>query len=93
MENKTPEEFSEAIEEGSDAPAAVVAETEALLTGRQVKALLYNSQATGPQTEELRKAADQNGIPVIPLSETLPDGKDYVTWMTDNLTRLTSAVA
>src|SRR5207249_11298481 len=44
----TPPEFMEAIESGTDpAPADVAAERD-LLTGRRVKALLYNSQVTSP---------------------------------------------
>src|SRR2546430_9695077 len=44
----TPPEFMEAIESGTDPAPADVAEERDLLTGRKVKALLYNSQVTSP---------------------------------------------
>ena len=47
--NKTPPEFSEAIEEGSDAPVSALAQTLALFNGKQVKLLVYNEQTTGPR--------------------------------------------
>ena len=83
--NKTPEEFSEAIEEGTDVPPAVLQETVDLFNTKQVKLLVYNEQTTGPQTEKVLAAAKANSIRVVPVTETLPDGKDYLSWMRRNL--------
>jgi zinc/manganese transport system substrate-binding protein len=91
--NKTPEEFSEGIEEGSDVSPKVLQETLALYSGKQVKALVYNAQTSGPQTEKVKDAAKAAGIPVVPVTETLPDGKDYLGWMTANVDALASALA
>jgi len=91
--NETPPAFSEAVESGTDAPATVVAATLALFTGRQVKALVYNKQTTGPQTEQVLAAAKANGIPVVPVTETLPAGTDYVSWMGANIGAISKAVA
>ncbi|MER6526232.1 zinc ABC transporter substrate-binding protein [Streptomyces sp. NPDC001508] len=91
--NKTPAEFSEAIEEGSDVSAKVLQETLALYTGKQVKALVYNAQTSGPQTEKVENAAKTAGIAVVPVTETLPKGKDYLGWMTANVDALASALA
>ena len=90
--DKTPEEFSEAVEEGTDVAPAVLQQTEALLSGRQVGLLAYNEQTTGPQTEAVLKAARDNGVPVVPVTETLPAGKDYVGWMQGNLDAVGSAL-
>ncbi|MEU6848901.1 zinc ABC transporter substrate-binding protein [Actinacidiphila alni] len=90
--NKTPEEFSEAIEEGSDVSPKVLQETLDLYSGKQVKALVYNAQTSGPQTEKVKNAAKAAGIPVVPVTETLPDGKDYLGWMTANVDALASAL-
>ncbi|MFJ7071636.1 metal ABC transporter solute-binding protein, Zn/Mn family [Streptomyces sp. NPDC098781] len=90
--NKTPEEFSEAIEEGDDVSPRTLQETLALFTGEQVKALVYNDQTTGPQTEKVEQAAKTAGIPVVPVTETLPEGKGYIGWMTANVDALASAL-
>ncbi|GAA0423417.1 metal ABC transporter substrate-binding protein [Acrocarpospora corrugata] len=92
LKNLTPEEFSEAIEEGDDVSPQVLAETIALFTGKKVEALVYNEQTSGPQTEQLKKAATDNGITVVPVTETLPEGKDYVAWMTGTLDALQAAL-
>src|SRR4051794_2581422 len=83
--NKTPGEFSEAIEEGTDVPVAVLQEALTLFSAKQVKLLAYNEQTSGPETEKVLAAAKANGIAVVPVTETLPDGKDYLGWMTANL--------
>ncbi|MFD3621037.1 metal ABC transporter solute-binding protein, Zn/Mn family [Streptomyces sp. NPDC058676] len=90
--NKTPAEFSEAIEEGDDVSPKILQATLAQFTDKQVKALVYNEQTSGPQTEKAEAAAKAAGIPVVPVTETLPQGKDYLGWMTANVDALASAL-
>lgn len=92
LDNKTPDEFSEAIEEGTDVPPAVLKQTTDLFDQRQVKLLAYNQQTSGPQTETVLAAARKNGIAVVPVTETLPDGKTYLTWMQGYLDAVSSAL-
>jgi zinc/manganese transport system substrate-binding protein len=92
LKNVTPPEFSEAIENETDVPASVMNETLALFTGQQVKLLAYNEQTTGPQTEQVLEAAKTNGVPTVPVTETLPDGQDYLSWMKSNIQALTQAL-
>ncbi|TCC01923.1 metal ABC transporter solute-binding protein, Zn/Mn family [Kribbella soli] len=92
LQNKTPDEFSEAIEEDSDVPAKVLDQTLQLYSKHEVKLLAYNAQTTGPETEKVLNAAKQNNIPVVPVTETLPSGKDYVGWMSANLTAVGAAL-
>ncbi|MFE7899370.1 metal ABC transporter solute-binding protein, Zn/Mn family [Streptomyces sp. NPDC057424] len=91
--DKTPPAFSEAIEEGDDVSPRVLQENLALFSGRKVEALVYNEQTSGPQTEKAEAAAKAAGIPVVPVTETLPKGKDYLGWMTANVDALAGALA
>lgn len=90
--NRTPAEFSEAIEEGTEVPARVLVAMVDLVTQHQVEALIYNEQTAGPETERVREAAETAGIPIIPVTETLPDGTDYVGWMDANIDALEEAL-
>ena len=90
--NKTPDEFSEAIEEDTDVPPLVLNETLALFDDKSVDVLVYNEQTGGPQTDAVLEAAEKNGIPAVPVTETLPDGVDYVEWMTANLKAVSDAL-
>jgi len=89
---KTPAEFSEALEEDTHVPVDVLQETLALFTDRQVRALVYNEQTSGPQTEQVLAAARDAGIAVVPVTETLPEGKDYTQWMTENVEAVAAAL-
>ncbi|MFB6636867.1 metal ABC transporter solute-binding protein, Zn/Mn family [Streptomyces chartreusis] len=93
LRNATPAEFSEAIEEGDDVSPRTLRSTLALFTGKKVEALVYNEQTSGPQTEKAERAAEAAGIPVVPVTETLPTGKDFLAWMTANVDALASALA
>ncbi|GAA2856888.1 zinc ABC transporter substrate-binding protein [Pseudonocardia halophobica] len=94
LQNATPEEFSEAVEEGTDPAAAVLASTLEIVEGPDpVKALVANSQTESPSTQKVADAAKAKGVPVVEVSETLPDGVDsYVAWQTAQLDALAGAV-
>jgi len=89
---RTPPEFARAIEEGSDPSPQAVAAMEALLRNRQVRVLLYNSQATSPITDRMRQLADENGIPVVAVTETLPAGLSFQQWQLDQVRALAGAL-
>ncbi len=93
LDNKTPGAFSKAIEDGTDVAPSALQQTLALYSGHEVKLLAYNEQATGPQTEAVLDAAKQAGIAVVPVTETLPAGDDYLSWMTANLAAIAAAIA
>jgi zinc/manganese transport system substrate-binding protein len=89
----TPQEFSRAIENGTDAAPSVVQSTIEVIRSGSAKFLAYNEQATGVQTQLVLSAARGAGLPVVPMTETLPQGEGYVTWMTGNLSRISQALA
>ncbi|MGC4955103.1 metal ABC transporter solute-binding protein, Zn/Mn family [Actinomadura citrea] len=91
--DRTPEEFGEAIEEGDDVPPRALRDTLALLSGRKVRALVANVQTSGPQTDRVREAAGEAGVPVVPVTETLPAGRDYVAWMDGTIAALQKALS
>jgi zinc/manganese transport system substrate-binding protein len=91
--DRTPAEFSEAIEEGTDVPVRVLRRTLDLVIDRTVALLVYNSQTTGPQTREVKDAAGGAGVPVVAMSETLPPGQTYLGWMRSNLDAVAAALA
>jgi len=91
--DKTPERFSAAIEEENDVSPVVLKDTLELFTDHRVKLLAYNEQTTGAETERVLAAAKHNGIPVVPVTETLPSGKHYVGWMQSTVDAVGSALA
>ncbi|GAB2653218.1 metal ABC transporter solute-binding protein, Zn/Mn family [Nocardia goodfellowii] len=86
----TPHDFQEAIEQETDPSPAAVAETRDLLTGKRVRALVYNVQTEDKVTKDLRGLAAADGTPVVEVTETLPEGTDYIQWQTRNAEALAS---
>jgi zinc/manganese transport system substrate-binding protein len=63
------------------------------LRAHAVKALLYNSQVTNDTTKRLLNIATSSGVPIVGVSETMPAGGNYVTWMIGQLDALQAALS
>ncbi|MEV6429950.1 zinc ABC transporter substrate-binding protein [Nocardia sp. NPDC051463] len=88
----TPHDFQEAIEQETDPAPAAVAATQDLLTGKKVRALVYNVQTQDKITKNLRSLAESANLPVVEVTETLPEGLDYIQWQTNNAQALAAAL-
>jgi zinc/manganese transport system substrate-binding protein len=93
LRNLAPSSFTRAIEDGTEPSAAAVAAMTALVRDRKVRVLLYNSQAVSPITSRIRAAARAAGIPVVPVTETLPPGATFQQWQTAQARALQAALA
>lgn len=88
-----PTGFTSAVEEGQSPSAADRATFEDLLTSHTVHALLYNTQAVDSVTEAILAVAGKANVPVVRLTETLPDGvTDYVAWQSAQIDAIAKAV-
>ena len=92
LTNVTPAAFSEAVEEGQDVPPATLLDALTLVGGGSVKIVFVNAQAAGAETTQVETKAGEAGVPVIKASELLPEGENYVSWMTDMATQIKSAL-
>jgi zinc/manganese transport system substrate-binding protein len=59
----------------------------------KVKALIYNTQVTDAMTEQLLGAAREANVPVVGVTETVPEGMSYAEWMIGQLESLEKALA
>jgi len=89
----TPLEFEKAVAEDEDPPADTVTTANDQVTKKQIKILIYNEQTTSPITINLQNAAKRLNIPIVPVTETMPPGKTYQTWMMGQLNTLQQALA
>ncbi|QSE82047.1 metal ABC transporter solute-binding protein, Zn/Mn family [Rhodococcus koreensis] len=92
LKDVTPPDFTSAIENGNDPAPAAIAATRQLLTGKQVQALVYNVQTQDRVTQDVRATAESAGIPVVEVTETLPEGLDYIQWQTNTAESLAAAL-
>lgn len=88
----TPFAFMKANAEGIDPPADSVVAINNEINQRQVKILIYNEQTVTPITTNVQNEAKRQHIPIVPITETMPAGKTYQSWMLDQLNVLEAAL-
>ena len=88
----TPFEFQKSIAEGNDPPAEAAAEAESQVKEKKIKILIYNEQTVTPITTKLQDEAKAAGIPILPVTETMPSALNYQNWMLSQLAALDRAL-
>jgi zinc/manganese transport system substrate-binding protein len=89
----TPPEFMRALSEGNDPTARDVAVFQNQINNRQIKVLVYNTQTVTNVTEQLKMMAQQNDIPIVGVSETMPvRAQTFQGWQSSELQLLLLAL-
>ena len=89
----SPPGFAQAIEDGNEPSAGDTKAMDDLVSGRRIRVLLYNAQATSPVTQHVRDLARQAGIPVVAVTETQPRNEpSYQAWQQHQLEALLTAL-
>jgi zinc/manganese transport system substrate-binding protein len=93
-DNLTPFQFQADIMNGVDPSPQDISLENGFFTNHQVKVFVYNEQVVDALTSSFRTAAEQAGIPVVGVYETMPTpGYDYQSWMLAETQALQAAVA
>lgn len=93
LTNVIPDDFVYAVEAGSDVSPVVVADATEALETEDVQVFAFNLQTSGPEADALLDAADEQGIPVVEMTETIQTDDDYVTWMTATVDAVEQALS
>ncbi|MCS5497557.1 zinc ABC transporter substrate-binding protein [Cnuibacter physcomitrellae] len=89
----TPAGLQDAVERGAEVPPDEFLQAIELATNGTVDLVVHDTQTPTAQANALVENAKTAGTPTVALSETLPEGEDYFTWMKANLDRITEALA
>lgn len=73
--NKTPEGYQRASANDTDPSPADIDAFRTELAGRRIDVLIYNTQTEGSIPQQIRSAAEQAGVPVVNVTETVPPGQ------------------
>jgi zinc/manganese transport system substrate-binding protein len=87
------EDFQTAIMNETEPSAKDIAAVVDDIRGHKVKALVYNTQVTDAMTDQLLGAAREANVPVVGVTETVPNGMSYAEWMIGQLESLEKALA
>jgi zinc/manganese transport system substrate-binding protein len=88
--DRTPPGFASAVEDGHDPSPADVAAMLDLIKTRQVSVVLVNPQTESSATQQISDAARRAKLPLVTVTETLPEGVDYLKWQRDIVDELAS---
>lgn len=90
----TPPQFMTAIANDSDPTSQSVATFTGQIKSKQIKALMYNTQTDGGLPNQMLKLAQQSGVPVVDITETLtPEGASFQQWQLTQLQNLSQTLA
>lgn len=89
MEEK---EFQWVIMNGSEPSPKMKADFINKIKKKKVKILFYNNQVTDSTTKDILSLAKQNNIQIVGISETMPDNKNVIEWLTSELDEIENAM-
>ena len=84
--------FQLSVMNNTEPSASDIAAFENDLKTRQVKLLVYNSQATDPTADRMQGIAKAAGVPVVGATETEPKGLNYQSWISSELDAVDKAL-
>jgi zinc/manganese transport system substrate-binding protein len=90
----TPPGFMKAISEGDEPTAGDKVTFDQQVTQKLIKVFIYNKQNATPDTDSLKTKAQQAGIPIVAITETLDPATDsFQEWQSAQLQALEQALA
>ncbi|UUO02467.1 zinc ABC transporter substrate-binding protein [Mycolicibacterium novocastrense] len=93
LTNRTPRGYQVASSNDSEPSPADLDAFLQLLSDRGVDVLIYNVQTEGSVPQQLQTVAEQSGVPVVEITETLPpDADSFISWQVDQLIALGEAL-
>ncbi|GIM45093.1 ABC transporter substrate-binding protein [Collibacillus ludicampi] len=84
--------FETAVFNGVDSSPADVQQIENDLQTKRVRLFIYNEKTKNRDVDRFVQIAKASGVPVVSVTEQEPEGKDYITWMMDQLNELERAI-
>lgn len=88
----TPLEFQKAVAQGIEPPSSTMLIAQDQIREKKVRVLVYNRQTADRFTARLEELARTSGIAVVGVTETMPPGKTYQSWMMGQIEAIGSAL-
>ena len=90
----SPPGFMKSVSEGDEPTAEDKAAFDQQVTKKLIKVFIYNQQNATPDTDALKAKAQQEGIPIVAITETLDPATDsFQVWQSAQLQALEQALA
>jgi zinc/manganese transport system substrate-binding protein len=80
--------FAHAVEEGEDPSSSTIRDWQTAIDGGKVAFIVNNSQTSSKLVTQAVDYAKEHHVPVVNVTETMPDGKTYLGWQVAELNRI-----
>lgn len=91
--NLTPQGYQNAAKNESEPAPGDIAAFDAALTSKKMNVLIFNTQTEGSVPNQLVSTANSAGVPVVNVTETMPDGvSTFQQWQVSQLQALAKAL-
>lgn len=90
--NLTPFSFQADVMNGVDPPPQDISLVNGLFAGHRVAVFCYNRQVVSSLTASILHKAEEAGVPVVGVDETMPAGDHYQGWMAATVRAIERAV-
>lgn len=90
--DQTPKGFARAAGNGVDPAPGDLHDFLAAIDDKSIDLLVVNTQTEGAIPDQVRRAAESAGLPVVEVTEAPPDGTTFASWQLDQLRGLADAV-
>ncbi|HCD08435.1 MAG TPA: metal ABC transporter substrate-binding protein [Lactobacillus sp.] len=77
----TDKNFEKAIENGTDPTPSTIKKMHQAINNKQIAFFVLNTQTNNKVINNLVSLAEKKNIPILKVTETLPEGKTYKEWM------------
>ncbi|WP_337090319.1 metal ABC transporter solute-binding protein [Leuconostoc pseudomesenteroides] len=81
-------DFSEAIEAGNDPSPTTLASLRSAIENHQIAFIVDNKQTSSTTVSNIISLAKTHDIPVVNVTERLPNGENYVSWQLSELQQI-----
>ncbi|HTN79411.1 MAG TPA: zinc ABC transporter substrate-binding protein, partial [Acidimicrobiales bacterium] len=90
--DKTPEGYAHAVANESEPAPADLHDFLTAIGDGSIDLLIVNTQTEGSVPDQLRKAAEVAGVPIVEVTESPPTSSTFVSWQVGQLEALAKAV-
>ncbi|MGX7032572.1 metal ABC transporter solute-binding protein, Zn/Mn family [Pediococcus argentinicus] len=80
--------FENSIEKEVDPSPKDIRQMQQSINGHKIAFFVYNKQVDSKIVDNLVNLANDNDVPVLPVTETLPKGQTYIKWMDHQYDRM-----
>ncbi|MDV3545665.1 metal ABC transporter solute-binding protein [Leuconostoc falkenbergense] len=81
-------DFSEAIEAGNDPSPTTLATLKSAIENHKITFIVNNKQTSSTTVSNIINLAKTHHIPVVNVTETIPNGENYVSWKLSELQQI-----